>query len=236
MRLQIKKILLGCFAFAVLIFIFNKEFDFSKSAWSLPLSGKVIVIDPGHGGPDGGAVSQSGIIEKDVTLAISIYLRDLLQESGALVLMTRETDEELSTENHKKGGRKAEDLTNRTRLINDSKADSFVSIHLNSISSPKWRGAQTFYHPQFEENKYYASFIQEELITNLGNTNRGTKKNQDIFILRHTKIPGALVEVGFLSNPEESSLLDTADYQKKVAASIYQGILRYYSGEKISID
>jgi len=234
-RYSLKKILMGCFAFAVLIYIFTTDqtYDFSKSVWSLPLSGKVIILDPGHGGPDGGAVSKEGLVEKEVSLAVSIYLRDLLQQSGAVVFMTRETDTELASDEAKKAGRrKVEDLKNRVNMINQNNADLFISVHLNSIPSPKWRGAQVFYHPQFEESRQVSLFIQDELIRNLENTNRQAKKNQDIFLLRHAEIPGSLVEVGFLSNAEESALLETAEYQKKVASSIYQGILRFYSGEK----
>jgi N-acetylmuramoyl-L-alanine amidase len=235
MRLNIKKTILGGFALAVLIYIFTTQgtYDFSKTVWSLPLSGKIIIIDPGHGGPDGGAVSKAGVIEKEVTLAISIYLRDLLQQSGALVLMTRETDIELASEEAKKQGRrKVEDLKNRVKMINESDADLLISVHLNSIPSPRWRGSQTFYHPQFEESEELALFVQDELIRNLSNTNRKAKKNQDLFILRQSTVPGIIVEVGFLSNPDESVLLDTAEYQKDVAISIYQGILRYATDEK----
>lgn len=235
MRFNVKKTILGGFALAVLIYIFNTQvtYEFSKTAWSLPLSGKIIIIDPGHGGPDGGAVSKAGVIEKEVTLAISIYLRDLLQQSGALVLMTRETDIELASEEAKRAGRrKVEDLKNRVTMINDSDADLLISIHLNSIASPRWRGSQTFYHPQYAESEEIALFIQDELIRNLTNTNRKAKKNQDLFILRQSKVPGVIVEVGFLSNPGESALLETADYQKSVAMSIYQGILRYATDER----
>jgi N-acetylmuramoyl-L-alanine amidase len=235
MRFNYQKAILGCFAFAVLIYIFTIQvsYDFSKSAWSLPLTGNVFIIDPGHGGPDGGAVSKVGVVEKEVSLAISIYLRDLLQQSGALVFMTRETDLELSSEEDKRlRRRKIEDLKNRVKLINESDADYLVSVHLNSIPSPKWRGAQTFFHPQFKESEEMALFVQDELIRNLENTDRNAKKTQDIFILRQSELPGILVEVGFLSNPDESALLSTSEYQKSVAASIYEGILRFTSGEK----
>jgi N-acetylmuramoyl-L-alanine amidase len=234
MRVNFKKAIMGCFAFAVLIYIFttDQSYDFSKSAWSLPLSGKVFIIDPGHGGPDGGAISKSGLVEKEVSLAMALYLRDLLQQSGALVFMTREVDTELSNEEDKRAGRrKVTDLKNRVQIINENNADLFISLHLNSIPSPRWRGAQAFYHPQFEESKQVALFVQDELIRNLENTTRLAKKNQDIYLLSYAEIPGVLVEVGFLSNIEETELLETADYQKKIAVSIYQGILRFYSGE-----
>ncbi|GAA0381243.1 N-acetylmuramoyl-L-alanine amidase CwlD [Bacillus horti] len=236
MKLSMKKVILFCLGSAALIYIFNLQISYtiSDSTWSLPLSGKIIVIDPGHGGLDGGAVSRDGVVEKEIALNISIYLRDLLQESGALVKMTRESDTELSTQEDKeRGRRKATDLKNRAHFINTSDGDYLVSIHLNSITSPKWRGAQTFYHPQLESNQELAKLVQDELKRNLENTDRQSKKNQDIFILRQATLPSVLVEVGFLSNPEESTLLSTVEYQKKVAASIYQGVLRHAAGEKL---
>lgn len=218
-------------ALALLIYVFTQSYSYleSRSAYSLPLAGQIIVIDPGHGGRDGGAMSKTGLQEKEVTLAISLYLRDLLQQSGAFVVMTREEDIELSSEEaHRQGRRKVEDLTNRVKVINESDADFLVSIHLNSIASPKWRGAQTFYHPKDVVNKQLAESIQYELTRNLENTNRKAKANQDIFMLKNADIPGVLVEAGFLSNPDEAALLGQSEYQKQVALAIYTGILYYY--------
>lgn len=216
---------------AFLIYFINQLFE-NQPATGLPLSGQIVVLDAGHGGQDGGAVSQSGLIEKEITLSIALYLRDFLEQAGAMVIMTREDDRELASEDaHRQGRRKKEDLMNRVKLINTDYADLFVSIHLNSVNSTRWRGAQTFYNPLWTESERLARFIQDELIRNLENTNRLPKKNQDILILRASQIPGVLVEAGFLSNPEEARLLSQAEYQKKVAAAIYTGILRYYSDE-----
>lgn len=225
-----RKVILSALALALLIYLFTMDIDFDNTeyAWGYPLAGQIIVIDPGHGGPDGGASSKEGLVEKDVSLAIAIYLRDFLEQGGAMVKMTRETDIELSTpEAKRQGRRKREDLKNRVHFINEAEADMFISIHLNAIDSPRWRGAQTFYHPQDTSSEQLAKAIQAELIRNLENTDRQAKKSQDIFMLRNAKIPGALVEVGFLSNPDEAALLSTAEYQKSVAASIYTGILLY---------
>jgi N-acetylmuramoyl-L-alanine amidase len=232
---DLKKILLACLALAALIYLMTKVDNdrLSESAWNLPLTGQIILIDPGHGGPDGGASSRGGVLEKEVTLSIAFYLRDFLQESGALVQMTREADIELSTPEAKRmGRRKIEDLKNRLRLINGEDVDLFISIHSNSISSPRWRGAQTFYHPKYKDNRSLAYLIQEELKRNLENTNRQEKMSQDLFLLKHAENPGVLVEVGFLSNPEEAELLESEEYQKQVAFSIYLGILRYAAGEQ----
>lgn len=125
-----------------------------------------------------------------------------------------------------------EDLRKRLETINKSDIDFFVSVHLNSIPSPKWSGAQTFYYPQFKENEQAAKFIQDELKYNLENTKREAKPINHVYILKHAKRPGVLVEIGFLSNPTEKENLKKDSYQNKVAASIYNGIMRYYTDEK----
>ncbi|YCA43849.1 N-acetylmuramoyl-L-alanine amidase CwlD [Bacillus sp. JZ8] len=203
----------------------------SIGSWSLPLSGKIIVLDAGHGGADGGAVGKD-VLEKEVTLSISLMIRDYLQEQGALVIMTREKDEDLADKDTKGySRRKGEDLRKRLEVINHSSADMYLSIHLNAIPSPKWSGAQTFYNGSKEENKNLATWIQSEFKGNLNNTNREAKRIQNIYLVENADIPGALVEVGFLSNPTEHDLLKTEEYQKKVAASIYRGILQYLTAK-----
>lgn len=227
----------GAFAFCVVGLLFIIQYQFlshdSWSTWQLPLSGKVIVLDPGHGGLDGGATSKEGLLEKDVTLEIAFELRDYLQEAGALVLMTREEDRDLADDDVRRvRERKVQDLKRRVELINHSDADMFISLHMNAIPSPKWSGAQTFYNRSIEENKHLAKFIQDEIIRNLENTNREAKPINNVYLIKQAEIPGALVEAGFLSNPEEASLLSTKEYQQKVAASVYQGIMRYYTNEE----
>ncbi|WLR50999.1 N-acetylmuramoyl-L-alanine amidase CwlD [Bacillus tianshenii] len=201
--------------------------------WNLPLSGQVIVLDAGHGGPDSGAVGSNDLLEKDVALNVTLYLRDYLQEAGALVYLTREEDEDLaakSTKGYSK--RKSEDLKKRVEVVNNSDADLFLSIHLNAIPSSRWHGAQTFYYPHFEESEVLSRFVQDEIKRNLENTNRYAKAINHVYLLKHAKVPGALVEVGFLSNPHERDLLAKEEYQDKLAASIYKGVLRFYTDEK----
>ncbi|MBD7939157.1 MULTISPECIES: N-acetylmuramoyl-L-alanine amidase CwlD [Cytobacillus] len=219
---------------AILFFILQYDFseDDSWNAWNLPLSGKVILLDPGHGGPDGGA-DNGNVLEKDISLEVSLKLRDYLQEQGAVVMMTREDDRDLAAEDTKGySRRKVEDLKKRLNMINHSDADFYVSVHLNSIPSPKWRGAQTFFASHIDGNARAAKFIQDELIANLENTTRRAKELKNVYILDHSKKPGVLVEVGFLSNQNERTLLQSDDYQNKIAASIYNGIMRHYSNEK----
>ncbi|AMA74822.1 N-acetylmuramoyl-L-alanine amidase [Aneurinibacillus sp. XH2] len=221
--------------FLITLLTYNMPMDDeSWSVWSLPLSGKIIVVDAGHGGLDGGAKSKGGIIEKDITLPISMYLRDFLQEAGALVIMTRETDTDLAAPGTKGlSKRKTEDLLRRVRLIKDNQADLLISIHLNAIPSPRWSGAQTFYSPALKQSGQMAHLIQDEIKRVISNTDRVAKKTDDIFILRTAECPSVLVEVGFLSNEQEAKLMATSRYQKQMANAIYQGILRYYSGETV---
>ncbi|GGH85274.1 N-acetylmuramoyl-L-alanine amidase [Pullulanibacillus pueri] len=230
-RLKKAVIILGVL---LLILIINYEVitRHSWDQWHLPLAGRIIVLDPGHGGADGGAES-GDVQEDDIALEITKKLRDYLQEAGALVIMTREKDKDLADEGLKGlSKRKSQDLQRRVEIINHSDADMFVSIHLNKIPASQWHGAQTFYHPKSEDNKKLASFIQDSLRKNLENTDRLAKEIGHIYLLKQSKVPSSLVEVGFLSNPSEKQLLVQNDYQNKIAESIYNGILRYYTKEK----
>lgn len=216
---------------ALLFFLFQYQFSINNAwdSWSLPLSGKVIVVDPGHGYPDPGA-GPKGAFEKDIAFNISVLLRDYLQEAGALVIMTREDDNDLADKDLKGySRRKTQDLMRRVDLINNSNADLLVSIHLNSLPSPKWSGAQTFYFPRYEENKQLAKYIQKEMEINLENTVRQAKAINHVYVIKEAKMPSVLVEAGFLSNAQEREQLKNEDYQNKIAASIYQGILRLYT-------
>jgi N-acetylmuramoyl-L-alanine amidase len=230
------KLAASAFLMMLMVFMFTYELPVTKTwtYWTMPLSGKVIAVDPGHGGPDGGASSKEGLIEKDVNLAIALHLRDYLQQAGAVVVMTREEDRDLASPGTKGySKRKTEDLLERADVVKNSKADILLSIHLNSITSSKWSGAQTFYNPGKPGAQQLAVLIQNELRKNLENTDRTAKVNESFYPLKALDIPGALVEVGFLSNPEEAQLMASEKYQKKVAAAVYQGVLHYYSGEKI---
>lgn len=196
----------------------------------LPTSRKVIIIDPGHGGIDGGMVgTATGVYESKVNLDISLKLRTYLEESGSLVLMTRDEDVGLYTDNGTIRKKKNEDLRNRKKLFDESNADLVISIHSNSFQQSKYHGAQSFYNPNCEDSKQIAELIQEELIRVLDNTNtRKAKSKNDVYILKNIKVPTVIVECGFLSNPREERLLQDPDYQEKIAWSIYVGIIKYF--------
>lgn len=232
-KLKYTGIAMGLFVL-FLIVTFKFVEDDSWESWNLPLTGKVIILDAGHGGMDGGASVQD-VMEKEIALSVTLKVRDYLQEQGALVLLTREKDVDLALQDTKGiRKRKQEDLRNRVQMINDSEADLFLTIHLNSFPSASSKGAQTFYTNRFEENEQVAKFIQTEIIRNLENTKRDAKTINHVYLMNYAKKPGALVEIGFLSNNEEREKLMSDKYQEKIASSIYMGILRYFTEEKLS--
>jgi N-acetylmuramoyl-L-alanine amidase len=199
-------------------------------ASSLPTLRKVIIIDPGHGGVDGGAVGiNTGVHEDKVNLEIALRVKEFLEESGSLVLMTRDKDVGLYTEDGSIRKKKNEDLRNRKKLFDESNADLVLSIHLNSFPQSQYYGAQTFYPSNSENSKLLAELIQEELIRVLDNGNtRKAKAKNDVYILQDIEVPTVIVECGFLSNPKEELWLQDPEYQEKIAWSIYVGILRYF--------
>lgn len=211
--------------FLLIIFICTFSFvnaDIKKS--NLELLGKVIYIDPGHGGPDPGTVYKD-IYEKDINLEICKKLQTILESDGAIVYLTRYGDYDLSKSYT--GSRKKSDLNNRAKIINDSKADLYISIHLNSISSSTWSGAQVFYDDVNENNYDLALLMQEQLKTDL-KTTREVKEISTMLMNRKITIPGVLIEAGFLSNPNDRYLLQKADYQYKIVESIKKGIIKYF--------
>ncbi len=199
------------------------------------LTGKIIVVDAGHGGIDPGA-NRPGVLEKDINLAIALQMRDILQSRGAKVILTRDTDVELSDqcENEKVRGRYRRDLNARLQAIQESDADLFVSIHANANSSPKRRGIECFYAPKSAAGKSLAVSIQEQL-RQVAQIEQEAEP-ADFFVLRRNKVPAVLVEVGFITNPEERKLLQSPDYQRKIAEGIVSGIASYYSFSYTSLN
>ena len=237
---RVRKIIswgIGLLLLAYLIQLPIQQTESTWASWSLPLSGKVIVIDPGHGGPDGGAVGSDDTVEKDIALSVSKQLQRYLQQAGALVYLTRENDADLADEGTRGlARRKSEDIRKRMEFIEKKNADLFLTIHLNALPSEQWHGAQTFFYPKFDENRHLARMVQGEIRRNMENTNREALAINGIYLLKHATIPGALVEIGFLSNVAERELLKQESYQESMAASIYQGILRYTTEESEAVE
>ncbi len=183
-----------------------------------------VVIDPGHGGQDGGA-SCGGVLEKELNLNVSLKLRDIIASNGGAAVMTREGDApDVPGANGKFV--KRDDLRYRLDVLDKADADLFISIHMNKFSEPKYSGAQVFYSQNGEESKVLGEIIQKSLRENIDPENsREAKRNESgIYILKNAKVPAALVECGFLSNPTELEKLKTEEYQQSLAEAIYKGI------------
>ena len=188
----------------------------------LPLSGKDIVIDIGHGGKDVGT-SYENIYEKNINLDIGKKLKNELLRNGAGVIMIRDDDYDLASPGVKL--RKRSDFDNRIKLINESGSNLYVSIHTNYLSDSSYYGAQVFYYG--EQNKNIAENIQSHL--NNISYPRSVKKMPNVYMYQRLKIKGALVEVGFLSNDYERNKLIDNDYQNQIAHQICEGIISYYN-------
>lgn len=189
------------------------------------LIGKVIYLDAGHGGKDPGAMYKN-IMEKDINLNISLLLQKELELYGAIVYQTRYGDYDLSLPDA--SNRKRSDLSNRSNIINKSKCDLFLSLHLNAEQSEIWSGPQVFYDDNNSQNKKIAKLIQNELNKSLS-SDRKIKLTNDMYLQKRVKRPGVLVEVGFLSNPNDRYLLQQKKYQKKVSKTITKAILKNFN-------
>ena len=220
-----KYVILSIFLFLLLFLLFDSVKLFKVNN-NFELLGKVIYIDPGHGGTDPGAI-YGNVNEADINLSISLVLRDMLSMRGAIVYMTREYNNDLSKPNSYL--RKRSDLINRARMIDSSGADMYISIHLNASSNSSWKGAQVFYDDINVNNVRLANFIQEEFNDDL-KSKRKVKEISDLYMYKNTKTLGVLAEVGFLSNSYERGLLLSQDYQKKISLSLTNAIIKYYKG------
>ena len=192
-----------------------------------------LVIDPGHGGEDGGATGVTGVLEKGVNLNISYKLRALLEFYGYNTVLTRTSDVSIHNDEKSVRKRKVSDIKNRVKLVKNTDNPILLSIHLNFFSQPECKGAQVFYSANNEESKELADNIQEILKTGINdNNNRIAKQSgKNIYLLNNVDCPAVLVECGFLSNPNEESLLATQAYQTKIAMCITAGCLEYMCQE-----
>lgn len=186
------------------------------------LVGKVIVVDIGHGGKDSGTI-YGNIREKDINLSIGLKLKEELVKEGVEVILIRDGDYDLSYPDANR--RKKSDFDNRIKIINSSNANMYISLHINYLDNSKYYGAQVFYT---DENDKIANSIQERFIKNLNSPMKSRKLSNDVYMYKRLKIPGVLVECGFISNSKERELLLSEDYQNKIVSSIVQGIIEYY--------
>lgn len=190
------------------------------------IKGKTILVDAGHGGPDCGAIGASGVYEKDVTLAVATELRKQLIAEGANVVMTRTTDRNvswvLSTEEDRA------ELAARVAVAEGAQADVFVSIHLNSFTTPDIGGVETFYCQGSFAGERLAYLVQKSLMQQFDLQDRGVKTAK-FYVLRHSTMPTILTELAFISNPREEQLLISPEAQVQFASAILAGLKEYFS-------
>ena len=193
----------------------------------------IVIIDAGHGGFDGGAVSDDGTVEKDINLSIALYLQEYLAIFNIKTIMIRETDcsvedNGLNTIRQKK----TSDLHNRMKIMEETDNAIFVSIHQNKFPDGKYSGTQVFYSPKTkDESQVLAQTIQDYIVNTLQKDNKRQIKEcgTSVFLMYNAVKPAVLVECGFLSNYEETQRLKSSEYQKKIAFCIAMGIQNYLS-------
>ncbi len=195
----------------------------SEQTQTFDVSDKVVVIDPGHGGGDSGAVGHYGVKEKDVTLYVALRVEKLLKEAGAKVVMTRTTDRDVSWLRS----------PNRTELQArvdkcPPETDIFISIHCNAFSNPSSHGMETYYYSGSPQSRRLAVLLNEELAKYGGRLNRGVR-TANYYVLKHNPHPSSLVELAFVTNYEEENLLADDDYQDALAKAIVSAVNRYFS-------
>ncbi len=188
------------------------------------LYGKCIYIDPGHGGKDSGAISHK-FLEKDMNLLLSKKLANELFKRGAFVYLTRDGDYDLAKNSL---NRKRNDLYERAKIINKSNCNMYISIHLNSSPSPKWSGLQTFYSNVNPQNKKIARIITINLKKNINNI-RDYKKENNYYMYPKIKVPGILIEAGFISNSHDNYNIRNSKFQDILIKSIADGISEYFN-------
>ncbi|AEG59875.1 N-acetylmuramoyl-L-alanine amidase [Desulforamulus ruminis] len=183
----------------------------------------IVVIDPGHGGRDSGAVGPKGLQEKAVTLAVAKLVAEVLQGAGIDARLTRESDIAL-------GSTTSADLSARVKAANQAGAEIFVSIHCNSATNNTAGGTETYHYPGSTLGNTLAKAVHTCVIPALGRANRGIK-TANFAVLRETDMPACLVEMAFISNPAEEALLGSAAFQETAATAIAQGIANYLGVE-----
>ncbi len=223
-------VILCAFLFIASAVIFVSAYGSNLLTGTANVENKTVIIDPGHGDPDGGAVGTDGVIEKDINLSISQKLRNFFLVAGYSVILTREDDNAIYDEGsntiHKK---KVTDLHNRLAIVNSNPDSVFISIHQNIYKSSKNEGSVVFYSPNNEKSKVLAQFIQADIINMLQpqNSRENYPAKKNLYLLYHAKSPAVMVECGFLSNPYECKLLQNDSYQNKMAFAIFCGTLKF---------
>lgn len=185
---------------------------------------KIITIDPGHGGSDSGAIGPNGYTEKEGAFAISQKVASILNQSGAKVVMTRDSDVDVYGPN----ASARNELQARVDVGNNANSDIFVSIHCNAFVNPAANGTQTFYYGSSYQGQRLAQSIQEKMIEANGLRDRGIS-TCNFYVVKHSYMPAVLIETAFITNYDEEALLSDDEWQTTMAKAIAEGINEYFS-------
>ena len=234
MKIEFKKVFAATLSllFIAASFIISSKGYEMRLANANALNNRVIIIDAGHGGFDGGAQAADGTVEKDINLQIATQLIEILVFCGFVVVMTRTDDsgtEDDATDSIKR--RKVSDMQNRLELTERHPDATFISIHLNKFTTSSANGAQVFYSKNNPDGMLLANAIQNSIAGKLQPDNDRVVKQgtSSTYLLHRTKIPAVIVECGFLSNAYELKLLKSEEYQRQMAFAIFCGICDYYN-------
>jgi N-acetylmuramoyl-L-alanine amidase len=231
--IRLKKFLLICIVLMIGLFTYfggQIQNNFTVSTIS-NFDIKTVIVDAGHGEPDGGCESNDGVKESYLNLQVALELEELLKQMGYKVIMTRKDENNIGDSDKQTSIRqkKVSDINNRIKIVNESEADFLISIHMNKFSETKYYGWQTFYKSGSEESKTLAETIQQGLSGKIDRVNKRTPLSiRGIKFIDNSKIPSIIVECGFLSNNEDLRLLQAPEYRENIAYGILDGIEEYY--------
>lgn len=226
-----KKIIIGIIIL-LLFLTLGTIFISQKSTAVFKNSNNLIVVDPGHGGIDGGS-SSNGLLEKNVNLQVSLKLSNTLKDMGLNVVMTRNSDVSLESKSTLNSSRYNKDLHARKTIIDENNPNAFISVHMDAFNDSSARGIRVFYYNTSEESKKLATDICNNINKIVFKDFLKTENVKarispgDYYLLRRAEVPGVIVEMGFITNPTDNKLIRTEDYQLIIAKAISEGILDY---------
>lgn len=226
--------LVTIFVISTIVFSINNIMFVPISSTDVVAKKKIVVLDAGHGGEDGGAVSKSGIVEKDLNLLIAMKVKNKLEDNNIQVILTRNEDVMLYTNAELSlAKRKVEDINKRIEIANTSNADLLISIHMNSFPQNYCKGWQIFFQQDNKIGEQISTYIQDGIKETIQTqNNRVPQSINNVKLVNKSKIPAIVVECGFLSNEDEATMLTQDIYQEKIATGICNGIMKWYNEQR----
>lgn len=228
-----KKIVIAAIAVLIILLLFPFLLKSTSRSVFNSQSKNTVVIDPGHGGVDGGSSDKQGLLEKNINLEVGLKLRSTLKDMNINAILTRDSDISLESKSTIKASRYGRDLNARKTIIDNANAEAFVSIHVDAYRVTSARGVKIFYNSKSEEGKRLADVvcakINKIVFEDFLNTTeaKAEAKTGDYYVLRESKAPGIIVEIGFITNPEDNKLIQSKDYQGIISKAIAEGMVQF---------